>query len=140
MVNSTNMIIDFKCPANPDNGNYYNKVTVDLPQGYNFNFLLDCDPKGRHKKFEFGYLVISLINLGVIVGVAMYSHIWSIRVQGSLLQLELKWQPFLIFSIGMLVIIGVFYVFAANELLTAFITARYIGIFVAIFFVFICLN
>lgn len=69
------------------NQNYYNHIKVtlvvagqlSLPSTYEFSFLLNCDRYNRHKKFEYGYLLIGLINAAITIGVAMHSRIWSIR-------------------------------------------------------------
>ena len=71
------------------NQNYYNHIKISLlfinnetfaTSTYEFSFLLNCDRYNRHKKFEYGYLLIGLINAAITIGVAMHSRIWSIRI------------------------------------------------------------
>jgi len=60
--------------------NYWNKIQVTLHDTISFSFLLNCDPDTRHKQFEYGYLIISLINAAITIGVAMHSYVWSIKI------------------------------------------------------------
>jgi len=45
----------------------------------------------------------------------MHSHVWSIKIQQRALRLELKWIPFLIFSMGGVVLLFGLYFFASNN-------------------------
>lgn len=74
----TSFTLNFNCPTHITDYNYYNKVEVHLPGAEHVSFLLNCDPGNRHKPFEYGYLILSIINAAIIIGVAMHSHIWSI--------------------------------------------------------------
>jgi hypothetical protein len=104
------------------------------------SFLLNCDPTQRHKPFEFGYLILTVINAVIIVAVAMHSRIWSITWKGLPLSLELKWIPFAFFNVVSVVLFIGLYVFAVNDFSSAFLTLRYVGVGVAAVFVFICFN
>jgi hypothetical protein len=57
---------------------------------------MGCDKGGRNKQFEFGYIIIALINAAITIGVALYSKIWSIRYKGKPLSIELSWFWFVI--------------------------------------------
>ena len=103
-----------------------------------FSFLMNCDKGGRHKKFEIGYLLISLFNSAIIVGVALHSRIWSIRYKHYPLAIELKWQRFLIFLMISLSIGAGLYFYAADQFKNANIVLRYIGLFISLFFSFVC--
>lgn len=83
---NSQIIVNRNCPSadNINEDNYYNKVTMNLydevnKKNYRFSFLLNCDEETRHKKFEVGYLLIALINAFIIIGVAVFSKIWSIK-------------------------------------------------------------
>lgn len=107
---------------------------------YSFSFLLDCDPENRHKQFEVGYILIAIINTAIIVGVAMFSHVWSIKINLKPLRVQLKWIPFLIFSVAGSVAIILLLKFAFKESGAAFNFIRYGGIVIAIPFTFLCFN
>jgi hypothetical protein len=82
-LNQTTLNLSFNCPEEPTNDDYYNKVTVNLSEDLSFSFLLHCDPGVRHKKFEYGYLLLSLLDAAILVGVAMHSHVWSLTPGGK---------------------------------------------------------
>jgi hypothetical protein len=105
-----------------------------------FTFLINCDPDNRHKKFEFGYLIISIIDAIIILSVAMHSYIWSIKKNSKPFSIELKWIIFLLMSlIGTLLFIFL-YIFAINNVTQAFIALQYFGIAISFFFLALCLN
>ena len=125
--------------------NYFNRVVIHLEVNstsatthYNFSFLMDCDQGGRHKKFEFGYLLISLLNAAVIIGVALHSRIWSIRYKCYPLAIELKWNRFLIFILLSCSVGAGLYFYARDQFKNANIVIRYIGLVISLFFCFIC--
>ena len=70
----------------------------------------------------------------------MYSHVWSIRINRMPLRFELKWLPFLIFSIVGNVIIIILLKFAYNDSGTAFSIIRYAGVAFSVPFTYLCLN
>lgn len=87
-----------------------------------------------------GYLFIALINACIIVGVAMHSHVWSIRINQRPLRYVLKWKNFLIFSaVGVGLILSLYFS-TYRDLWKSFTVIRYFGIIFSLFFVFICLN
>lgn len=75
--------ISFNCPAEPSDDEYYNKVYVLVDGVYPFSFMLDCDEGVRHKKFEFGYIVIAALNAVIMLSVALHSRIWSYKYKGN---------------------------------------------------------
>ena len=88
-----------------------------------------------------GYLVISFIDAAILVGVAMHSYAWSIRINLQPLRYQLKWIPFLIFSIiGDVLIIILFGFSASSESTIAFIIIRYLGVVISVPCVFLCFN
>lgn len=70
----------------------------------------------------------------------MHSHIWSIRINLRPLRFQLKWMPFLVFSVIGSIAIVLLTRFSANDKNIAFVALRYSGIIISIFFVFICFN
>lgn len=128
------------CSQPYNSRNYFNEVTISIKGSITFSFLLNCDPSNRHKQFEVGYILIAVINGAIIVGVAMYSHVWSIRIDLKPLRFELRWIPFLIFSaLGDAAII-ILLKLGYNESGKAFLIIRYFGIILSIPFTFLCLN
>jgi hypothetical protein len=111
-----------------------------LPSAYHVSFLLNCDPANRHKPFEYGYLILSIINAAIIFGVAMHSHIWSIEWKSQPLKLELKWIPFAVFNVVSIIFLIGLYALAVKDFSAAFATLRYFGVGVSSIFVFICFN
>lgn len=79
-----------------------------------FTFLVGCDKGGRNKKFEIGYIIITIINAAITIGVALHSKIWSIRYQNRLLSIELKWYRFLIMILVVYALIAVLYIYASE--------------------------
>lgn len=128
------------CSGPYNSRNYFNEVKINLTEGISFSFLINCDPKNRHKQFEVGYILLAIINAAIIIGVAMYSHVWSIRIHLKPLRLQLQWIPFLIFSILGDIAIILLLKFGFNESGKAFSIIRYFGIIFAIPFTFLCLN
>jgi hypothetical protein len=57
---------------------------------------MGCDLGGRNELFEYGYIFIAFINAAITIGVALYSRIWSIRLNGRPLSIELTWFWFAI--------------------------------------------
>ena len=102
---------------------------------------MNCDDDNRHKKFEFGYFLIAVLNAIIIIGVALYSRIWSIRYNGHPLTIELNWKRFLVLTIILIALSIALFVFAKNnEFLAANSIIQYVGLFLSLFFVFICFD
>jgi hypothetical protein len=142
MVNDTHFSLNFNCSQSyePSSKNYYNEITVTILTQFRYSFLLDCDPENRHKQFEVGYIILSVINALIIIGVAMYSHIWSIRINLRPLRFDLKRIPFLIFNIVGSGLILLLYLLAFKDYNKAMYTLRYAGVIISIPFVFLCWN
>lgn len=70
----------------------------------------------------------------------MFSHVWSIKINLKPLRFQLKWLPFLIFSVAGSVTIILLLKFAFKESGAAFGFIRYGGIVIGIPFMFLCLN
>lgn len=102
--------------------------------------MLDCDPGQRHKTFEYGYLAISALNALILIGVAMNSYIWSIKYKGKRITIVLRWGHILGACIIGIVLALALYIFAFKSFGSAFLTLRYVGIVISVFFVFICFN
>ncbi len=81
-----------------------------------------------------------MIDAIILVGVAMHSHIWSIKYKGRRIKFNLKWVQMLIACISTVVVIFGLYFFAINNFDSAFVTVRYVGIVLSSFFVFLCFN
>jgi hypothetical protein len=139
-VDNSQFLVVFNCEEPYTARNYWNEVKVALPNGISFSFLLNCDPENRHKQFEVGYLLLSIINAAIIVGVAMHSYAWSIKINLKPLRVPLKWVPFLIFSVAGDAFVIMLLRFSPRDSSTAFDIIRYLGVIVSIPCVFICLN
>lgn len=107
---------------------------------FEFSFLVNCDKYNRHKKFEYGYLLVGLINAAITIGVAMHSRIWSIRFNEKPLRILLTWKLFLLIMIILIVVGITFYLVASKEFKMANNIIKYLGIVVALVFTFICMN
>ena len=105
-----------------------------------FTFLINCDPDHRHKKFEFGYLIISVLDTIIILSVAMHSYIWSIKKDSKPFSIELKWILFVLISLVGIILFIALYIFAINDITNAFISLQYFGIGISFFFLALCLN
>ena len=102
---------------------------------------MNCDEDNRHKKFEFGYFLIAILNAIIIIGVALYSSIWSIRYKGHPLIIELNWKRFLVLTVILIALsITLFVIAKNNEFLVANSIIRYAGLVISLFFVFICFD
>lgn len=82
--------------------------------------------------------MIALINAAITIGVALHSHIWSIRYAGRSLSLELKWHRFLIIMLAITAIGIAIYFYAADQFKNANQLLNYFGLVVAYIFSFIC--
>lgn len=123
-----------------DNPAYYNKVDILIKSHYRFSFLVNCDKGGKKKVFEIGYLLITVLNAAITIGVALHSKIWSIRYQRKPLSIQLKWNRFffLILVIGLL---GTFlFFYSATQFEWANIILKGAGLFVGFVYTFICSN
>lgn len=70
----------------------------------------------------------------------MNSYIWSLKYKGKSIKIVLKWFHILGACIIGVILALAMYLFAFKSFGSAFITLRYVGIVVAVFFVFICFN
>ena len=69
------------------------------------SFRLHCDVGGRHKNFEWGYVIIMIINSVIMIGVALHSRIWSITLAGNnALGIPIRWLWLFVFTV---VVIGI---------------------------------
>ena len=105
----------FNCPVveSYDVDNYFNKIDVLLNnQNYRFSFLLNCDPKTRHKLFEYGYLILAALDACILVGVALHSEIWSIKFNGRRLGLTIRW-PIVLIALLIMVAVSLILYFSA---------------------------
>ena len=108
-----------------------------------FSFRMNCDEGVRHQGFEWGYLIIMFINSSIMIGVALYSRIWSMVLPGDkALGVILKWYwllPFTLVVTGVLVL--VFYLDEGTSGGNAFgYTTKVMGNLVAFAFGVIILN
>ena len=83
---------------------------------------------------------MAFINAAVIIGGAMHSYAWSVRIQLKPLRIILKWVPFLIFSVVGDFGIAILLKFATKGTNLAFDMIRYAGVTVSIPCIFICFN
>lgn len=70
----------------------------------------------------------------------MHSYMWSIKYQHRRIKISLRWFHILMACVVGVVLFGALYLFAFKEFASAFLTLRYVGIVVSIFFVFVCFN
>lgn len=70
----------------------------------------------------------------------MFSHVWSIRINLKPLRFELKWIPFLIFSIAGNITVIFLLQFGYHDSGKAFVIIRYFGVALSIPFLYLCLN
>lgn len=71
-----------------------------------FSFRLDCDSGKRHRNFEWGYVIIMVINSIIMVGVALHSRIWSIKFTNNrALGIPVKWT-WLVILTGIVIALG----------------------------------
>lgn len=123
-----------------DSPAYYNKVDISLKSHYRFSFLLNCDKGGKKKVFEIGYILLTVLNAAITIGVALHSKIWSIRYQRRPLSIELKWYRFF-FIILVIGLLGTFlFFFSATQFEWANIVLKGAGLFVGFVYTFICSN
>jgi len=115
-------------------------VDVQLTNTYRFSFLLNCDPKGRHKAFEFGYLIIAALNAGILISISMHSRVWSLTWKGKKLRFDLRWFHALTVCFVGIILIAALYLLAFKDFGSAFLAVRYIGIAISAPFMFICFN
>ena len=133
--------LNFNCPQELTKDNYFNEVTLYLVRySISFSFLLNCGPKDRFKQFEIGYLIISVINAIVMAGVAMHSHIWSLKYNERRLKFNLRWFHALAVSLIITLLVFGLYFFAMNYFNEAFLSVRYVGVLISFFFVYLCVN
>ena len=55
------------------------------------------------------------MNAAIIIGVALFSKVWSIRYSGRIISLELKWYRYLFFTVVLFAISIALYFFAKDE-------------------------
>ena len=74
------------------------------------------------------------------MGVAMHSHVWSIRISLRPLRYNLKWPAFL--GVSLIAVMGAvtMSLLAIRDFQYAFIPLQFFGIVISIFFVFLCFN
>lgn len=97
-----NVTLDLDCSPFPSDYDYYNHIKISIA-GYNFSFMLDCDEGERHKRFEFGYMIIALIDSIIIISVALHSRIWSYSIKGREFGVKTTWKwilPTIILAAG----------------------------------------
>lgn len=70
----------------------------------------------------------------------MNSYVWSIKYNGKLINIELRWRQILAICVVGVALAAALYLFAFKDFIAAFITLRYVGIMVSTFFIFICFN
>lgn len=85
-------------------------------------------------------MFIALINAAIIIGVAMHSHVWSIRINHRPLRYVLYWKNFLIFSVVGIALIFFLCFLTYKDFWKAFAFIKYFGLVFSIFFVFLCFN
>lgn len=84
--------------------------------------------------------MLACINAAIIIGVAMHSYAWSIKVNLQPLRFQMRWIPFLVFSIAGDGVIIILLKFTTKESYIGFNLIRIFGVIVAIPCMFLCFN